>query len=71
MKETVKREDVNTTQKALSKTSVAGDVTVSNSSGDESWVNACCFKFALHTPASGDETGVQAPALGSVLQTER
>lgn len=63
----VKREDVNTTQKALSKTSIAGDVTVSNSPGDESWVNARCFKSTLHTPASGDKTEVRAPSLEGTL----
>lgn len=43
---------------------------VSTSSGDQSWVNARCFKSALNTPASGDQTGVRGPALGSVLRTE-
>lgn len=64
MKETVKREDVDTIQKALSETSVAGDGMVSNSSGDEGWVNARCFKSSLNTPASGDKNGVWGPCSG-------
>lgn len=55
---------MDTIQKALSEMSVAGDGMVSNSSGDEGWVNARCFKSSLNTPASGDENGVRGPCSG-------